>query len=414
LTIFPKISEINLNYDLYNYFDITDISFYFYSPNTKIEFIAFDILHNFSYITELSNLIDYSNIKLKNFNSNKLLDLPFIIGSSAFNLKNSNWEPFKKHNWFIPRFLIIRDIEKTYLVTFHKEDDDKTELKTITNNFIQKLKSLKKVKNPKIKLSPNKITSFEEFSNYANSLKDFIKSEKLLKIVPAVENIYNFSAANTHLIELLKTNLLNTFIYAFKLNDSIFFGASPENFFTKKENQITIDSLASTAPYNSNYKEQLSSLKNYNEQKIVSDFIAEILQKYNNDVEIDNSQKFKIAGSLVHLKTIFKTKVESQEDTFKLLNELFPTPAVCGFPQKLSYELINKYEPFSRGLYSGVIGYISTKSIEMAVAIRCGLKNNNSLRLYGGAGFIKESDIENEYNEINSKISTITNLLKNE
>jgi isochorismate synthase EntC len=50
----------------------------------------------------------------------------------------------------------------------------------------------------------------------------------------------------------------------------------------------------------------------------------------------------------------------------------------------------------------------------MVVAIRCGLKNNNSLHLYGGAGFIKESDIENEYNEINSKISTITNLLKNE
>ena len=89
----------------------------------------------------------------------------------------------------------------------------------------------------------------------------------------------------------------------------------------------------------------------------------------------------------------------------QLLESFHPTPAVAGYPVDKALAAIGQQEPFDRGWYAGPVGYIGRESTEFAVAIRCGLVEAERLSLYAGAGLVKGSDCEAEWNEIENKIS---------
>jgi menaquinone-specific isochorismate synthase len=66
-------------------------------------------------------------------------------------------------------------------------------------------------------------------------------------------------------------------------------------------------------------------------------------------------------------------------------------------------EIIRELEKFDRGFYAGPIGYLSSDESEFAVGIRSGLVHGSTLTLYSGAGIVRGSDAEAEWNEIEQK-----------
>ena len=66
---------------------------------------------------------------------------------------------------------------------------------------------------------------------------------------------------------------------------------------------------------------------------------------------------------------------------------------------------VRDLEPFDRGWYAGPVGYIGTDGSEFAVAIRSGLVQNDQLSLYAGAGIVEGSNADDEWDEIENKIS---------
>lgn len=412
LEIIPKISDLNLKYDLHYYLDIFDNSYYFKSPETKIEILAIDSLYNFFSINNISELKQILKFKFINFNSNKLHRIPILLGASAFSKNENCSSSFHKNNWFIPKYLIYRDFQSTKIVHFTFKSDDKIINKQNYNNLINKLKTFSPKNNSNIAIKESKITNLSQFEEYVNNIVTEIQNNSVSKVVSAIKNTYIVNELKPSIIMEKIQQIQNTYIYALRKNNALFFGASPENFLTYINNNLIIDSLASTAKLNSNYQSILQSDKFRTEQQIVSNFIHNILKKYSENINIDETQKYKIMSDLVHLRTIFTTQVKNFEDIFSIIEDLFPTPAVCGFPKEKAYNIILQNEPFNRELYSGINGYISFDSIELAVSIRCGLLEENNLNIYAGAGFIKESDIKEEYNEILNKINTITSILK--
>jgi len=112
-----------------------------------------------------------------------------------------------------------------------------------------------------------------------------------------------------------------------------------------------------------------------------------------------------------HLMTGIEGELNKDISDQEILECLHPTPAVGGYPQDKAKELIAEIEPFDRGWYSGPVGWISKDSADFAVAIRSGLITKNKLRIYAGAGIVKGSDPDNEWNEIESKIATFLKVL---
>ena len=97
--------------------------------------------------------------------------------------------------------------------------------------------------------------------------------------------------------------------------------------------------------------------------------------------------------------------------TLDILETLHPTPAVGGTPRPDALDAIRRLEPFDRGWYAGPVGWIGPDAAEFAVALRCGLVWPRRLSLFSGAGIVSGSTPEAEWDEIEHKIVSFTQVL---
>ena len=96
--------------------------------------------------------------------------------------------------------------------------------------------------------------------------------------------------------------------------------------------------------------------------------------------------------------------------TIKILH---PTPAVSGYPINKAYQVINQYEQYDRGWYSGPIGWVNAAGDgDFCVALRSALIKDNSIYLFSGGGIVLNSIAENEWKETELKFQTIREIIK--
>jgi menaquinone-specific isochorismate synthase len=89
-----------------------------------------------------------------------------------------------------------------------------------------------------------------------------------------------------------------------------------------------------------------------------------------------------------------------------LLETLHPTPAVGGCPLNEALRAIDESETFKRGWYAGVIGTVGQNDCDFAVGLRSGRIDQKGLSLYSGVGIVEGSIPEDEWYEVDSKITT--------
>ncbi|MCK5661837.1 MAG: chorismate-binding protein [Thiotrichaceae bacterium] len=190
-------------------------------------------------------------------------------------------------------------------------------------------------------------------------------------------------------------------------------GCSPELLLSVESEIIETVSLAGTK-----LKEDQWSAKEYQEQAYVNDFIR---QQFN-QLGIEDIQETVLShvniGQYDHLKTIFninlKNKALSRSIIEPLLNNLQPTPAVCGVPKQEAMHFILENEGFERQLYCGYLGpcHLKPEQIKLYMNIRCMQLFDHTAILYVGAGITKDSKPLDEWEEINLKSQTLLSLLK--
>ena len=86
-----------------------------------------------------------------------------------------------------------------------------------------------------------------------------------------------------------------------------------------------------------------------------------------------------------------------------MIRALHPTPAVCGQSRDSAFTLLNQIETFERGLYGGLVGVMTQKSLELTVAIRSARVQGRSVCIFTGAGIVSDSDYDEEWQELNQK-----------
>ena len=114
-----------------------------------------------------------------------------------------------------------------------------------------------------------------------------------------------------------------------------------------------------------------------------------------------------------HLRRCIWTELNQADDTLCLM-QLQPTAAVAGIPRELAREFIQHNEPFEREWYAGSAGYLSLRQSEFCVSLRSAKISENVIRLYAGAGIVRGSDPEQEWQEIDNKAAGLRTLLQME
>ncbi|MEX2402114.1 MAG: aminodeoxychorismate synthase component I [Rhodothermales bacterium] len=87
---------------------------------------------------------------------------------------------------------------------------------------------------------------------------------------------------------------------------------------------------------------------------------------------------------------------------------LFPCGSVTGAPKIRAMELIDRYEPESRGVYCGAVGYMHGERAIFNVAIRTTTVRCRTARLGIGSGIVWDSDPAAEYDECLLKADFLT------
>lgn len=88
--------------------------------------------------------------------------------------------------------------------------------------------------------------------------------------------------------------------------------------------------------------------------------------------------------------------------------------SMTGAPKKRAIQLIDQYEDFKRGLFSGSVGYITPeKNFDLNVIIRSILYNDSlrHLSIPAGSAITSKSNIDKEYNEILLKARALSKVL---
>ncbi|MEV4401331.1 isochorismate synthase [Actinoplanes sp. NPDC049598] len=194
------------------------------------------------------------------------------------------------------------------------------------------------------------------------------------------------------------------------------FGASPELLVSRHGAQVTANPLAGSAARSDDPAEDrrraealLRSEKDRHEHAVVATAVAEGLRPYCSSLTVPAEPSLVRTATMWHLSTLVTGVVaDPAVSALRLATALHPTPAVCGTPTAAARVAISELEPFDRGFYTGMVGWVdATGDGEWAVTIRCATADEDGLDLFAGAGVVAGSDPRAELAETTAKLGTM-------
>lgn len=188
-------------------------------------------------------------------------------------------------------------------------------------------------------------------------------------------------------------------------------GSTPEIILSGHEKDWHTVALAGTMPMQGEIMPTEWSKKNKEEQSFVGEYIRKAIKKFGSKLTEKGPYTAR-AGQLVHLKTDFHFCLKDTSHLGDVLQELHPTPAVCGLPKEEAYQFILDTEPHDRLFYSGIIGWINPEGdTTLYVNLRCMHIENKKVTLYAGGGILPDSTADAEWEETQQKMNTMRNIL---
>ncbi|NVL90382.1 MAG: isochorismate synthase [Desulfobacterales bacterium] len=328
--------------------------------------------------------------------------------------------------WFIlPRFEISRGLDATYFVCNlvpRKDIDDLAavlaRLNAITLNGRHAEQPMPSIKGRRD--TPDR----KEWKDMFDAAMQAIDQGKLKKVVLARRTTLEFSEGPdpVFLLERLKTHSDGCFHFCLQVDsNTAFIGASPELLYQRQGKTIKSEAVAGTRLRGETHEaderlgqQLLSCEKDVTEHAYVVKSVDKILSRLCRS-HVNNGGN-PPAGLLKlervqHLVSGFKGELADGITDPEILRSLHPTPSVGGYPTPQAISMIDNLEPFDRGWYAGPVGWVGFDAAEFAVGIRSGLIDGRDLHLFSGAGILDASIQQEEWEEIENKLSSFIKAL---
>ena len=205
------------------------------------------------------------------------------------------------------------------------------------------------------------------------------------------------------------------YLFYFDYGGFRIFGSSPETQVELTDGKATIHPIAGTVKRTGNdtTDQQLASAllddpKENAEHVMLVDLARNDLSRTAHNVQVETHKELQFFSHVIHMVSKVTGEVSSDTNPIRLFAGAFPAGTLSGAPKVRAMQLINDYEPTSRGWYGGAIGLLGFDgSINTAILIRTFMSRNNRLYLQAGAGIVADSQPENELQEVNNKLRAL-------
>lgn len=199
--------------------------------------------------------------------------------------------------------------------------------------------------------------------------------------------------------------------------------ASPERFIRKKQDQVFIQPMKGTKARGKNKEEDAlfgEALKNDPKERSENVMIVDLTRNDLSKIAIKGSVKVEELFGVYQFPTIHQMistvscQVEKNLSFTDILPAVFPMGSMTGAPKSKAVDLIDEFEQFSRGPFSGMMGYINpTGDFDFNVLIRTIFYDKRQKKIFVavGSAITSQSDVEKEYQECLIKLQPLLNAL---
>ncbi|GGM73035.1 hypothetical protein GCM10007108_08860 [Thermogymnomonas acidicola] len=206
------------------------------------------------------------------------------------------------------------------------------------------------------------------------------------------------------------------YVYMYSDGKRLILGSSPEKVVTRSGRELVINPIAGTRRRGRNMEEDLAleeelrrDEKELLEHRMLVDLARNDLGKVSipGSVRVTSSMEVHRYASVQHLVSTVVGRMREGIGNLDVLRAVFPAGTVSGAPKERAMELIDLYEAYPRGAYSGAIGTVSRDRMDLALLIRTIFRDETGTYVQAGAGIVKDSRPEREMEEMSEKIGTI-------
>ena len=358
--------------------------------------------------------VNYKKI-FKQLRSHLTPRYPYLQWYGGFSFDASKtaagWGRFGSWRFVLPRFELARDKNKMIFCCNFAGRVDKSRI-------IKELSALNGSSTKgRLNMEVSRRKDCPQAADWANEVNEVLRSisrGKCRKVVLArkTDLFLKEMPDPWAMLKTLKKVTSGSYHFAFGFGPSVFLGASPERLYKRQGRTILSEALAGTKPANTTAKVLLQSVKDKHEHQLVVEAIAYGLKHLCGDFTLDSKPGIKTLSNGHHLNTKFQGQLKEGVRDEDILELLHPTPALGGVPRDFALQYIRRKEPFARGWYAGPLGYVGFDWAEFVVGIRSGLINGKCLSVFAGAGIVAGSGSDDEWNEIENKISNFIKIIK--
>jgi para-aminobenzoate synthetase component 1 len=354
----------------------------------------------------------------------------YLFGCLSYDLKNEI-EELKSENTDLVDFPNFIFWKPKYVVKLNKENYDflqgeKTEeIFDFLNYFLEEETD---ANFHKFNIQFNTRTPKEKYIQTVNKIKSAIQRGDIYELNYCQEFYAENIEINYPLDTYFKLNNISKAPFSgfLQLENQLVFCGSPERYIQKKGNNLISQPIKGTAARSADEEEDLQnknsleeSQKERAENVMIVDLVRNDFSKIAKKGSVNVDELCKVYSFATVHQMISTVSCEPKDETtfIDIIKASYPMGSMTGAPKVSAMQLIEEFEDFKRGLYSGSIGYISPNGdFDFNVVIRSLIYNRKTKYLscsVGGAITI-QSDAEKEYEECQIKVKKILDGLQDE
>jgi anthranilate synthase component I len=247
--------------------------------------------------------------------------------------------------------------------------------------------------------------------------KEYIAAGDMMQVQIGQRLKKRFTESPLSLYRALRSLNPSPYMYFYDFGDFQVVGASPEilvrHEHTDEGDKITIRPLAGTRPRGTSPEhdkateaELLADPKERAEHLMLIDLARNDIGRIAKTGTVKVTEAFVVErySHVMHIVSNVEGLLQDGMSNMDVLRATFPAGTLTGAPKIRAMEIIDELEPVKRGIYGGACGYLSfAGDMDVAIAIRTGIVQNNMLYVQAAAGVVADSVPEMEWAETEHK-----------
>jgi len=384
------------------------------------DYITYDIIAGIGCINKLISNKDSLN-NLKDFhNENK----DWLFGYISYDLKNEleklnskNYVGFSSDNltFFIPEFVMLFKNNTLEVKSYYNKEECDALVSSFNYTeqfFLNETLNLKARETKK------------SYLNKIYSIKEHIQRGDIYEMNYCQEFYSDNAVINPKTIfSELNQNTKSPFASFSKFSEKYILSASPERFLRKSFSKILSQPIKGTMKRGESLNEDellkiklKNSIKDFTENIMITDLVRNDLSvnAKRGSVKVEDLCQVYTFDKIHQMITTISSCIEDETHFCDVLKATFPMGSMTGAPKINSMKLIDFFEEFRRGIFSGSIGYITPETdFDFNVVIRTILydEQNKYLSIGVGGAITTNSIPIEEYKECIIKVKPIFDLL---